>query len=49
MGFHVFCYTHGGERTTLHDVVWDAFVAITKNARFHVLQKQTHILSPLAL
>jgi hypothetical protein len=28
MGIHLLCYTHGGERTTSHDVVWDAFVCI---------------------
>jgi len=29
---------------TSHDVVQDAFVSITKDARFHILREQTHIL-----
>jgi len=28
---------HGGERTTSHDVVQDAFASIAKDARFQVL------------
>jgi len=31
-GIHFFCYTHGGERMASHDVVWDAFVSIMKDA-----------------
>jgi len=49
MGIHLLCCTHGGERTAFHDVVLDVFAAIAKNAKFHVLQKQTHVPSPLAL
>jgi hypothetical protein len=46
MGIHLLCCTHGGERTTSHDVVRDSFVSIAKDMTFHVLQEQTHILSP---
>jgi hypothetical protein len=49
MGFHLLCYIHGGERTTSHDVVWNAFVVIVKDARFHVSKKQTHVLSPVPM
>jgi hypothetical protein len=41
MGIHLFRYVHGGERMNLPDVVWDAFVAIAKDTRFHVSQKPT--------
>jgi hypothetical protein len=34
MGIHLFCYTHGGERTTSHDVVWNVFVANAKMRDF---------------
>lgn len=44
VGIHFLCYAHGGEKTASHDVVWDAFVSVTRDARFHVLQEQTHIL-----
>jgi hypothetical protein len=30
MGIHLFCYTHGGERATSHDVVQDVFASIVK-------------------
>ncbi len=39
MGIHLFHYVHGEERMTLPDVVWDAFVAIAKDTRFHVSQE----------
>jgi hypothetical protein len=44
MGIFFHC-AHGGERIILHDVVQDVFVAIAKDAGFHVSQKQTHVLS----
>jgi hypothetical protein len=31
----------------LHDVVQDFLTTITKIAGFHVLQEQTHVLTPL--
>jgi hypothetical protein len=34
---------------TSHDVVRNVFVAITKNAGFHVSQEQTHVLLPPTL
>jgi hypothetical protein len=49
MGIHLFHCEHGGERMASHDVVWNAFVAIAKDVRFHILRKQTHVLLPLAL
>jgi hypothetical protein len=47
MGIHLLCCTHGGERTTLHVVMWDAFEAIVENMRIHDLWEQTHVLPPL--
>jgi hypothetical protein len=32
-----------------HDVVWDVFASIMKDAEFHVLHKQTYVFPPLAL
>ncbi len=49
MGIHLLHCVHGEERMALHDVVWDVFMATTKDARFHVSWEQTHILPPLAL
>jgi hypothetical protein len=49
MGIHLLPCVHGGERTTLHYVGRDVFVAIMKDVKFHVLWEQTHILPPLAL
>jgi hypothetical protein len=34
---------------TSHDVVRDVFTSIVRDARFHVLREQTHVLSPFAL
>jgi len=31
MGIHLFFCTHGRERTTSHDVVWDAFASIMRD------------------
>jgi len=45
MEIHLFYCTHGGERTTSHDVVWDLFASIARDARFHFLWLQTHVLS----
>jgi hypothetical protein len=49
MGIHIFHCVHGGEKITSHDVMQDAFVAIAKDAGFHVSPKQTHVLSSPAL
>jgi hypothetical protein len=49
MGIHLLRCTHGGERTTSHDVVQGGFAYIMKDARFHVLWEQTHIFLPLFL
>jgi hypothetical protein len=46
MGIHLFHCTRGGERTTSHDAIRNAFVSIVRDARFHILQEQTHILQP---
>jgi len=44
MGIYLFCWTHGGERMILHDVMWNAFVVIATNVGLHMLQDQTHVL-----
>jgi hypothetical protein len=49
MGIHLFHCVHGEEKITSHDVMQDIFVAIAKDAGFHVSQKQTHVLSSSAL
>jgi hypothetical protein len=37
MGIHFLRCTHGGEMTTLHDVMQDGFIIVARDARFHVL------------
>jgi hypothetical protein len=49
MGIHLFCCAHGGEKTTSHNVIWDAFVSITKYVGFHGVREQTHILLLLTI
>jgi hypothetical protein len=49
MGIHLLHCAHGGDTTTLHDVMQDGFTIVVKDARFHVSQEQTHVLLPLAL
>jgi len=49
MGIHLFHYVHGGERMALCDVMQNNFVIIVRNAKFDVLQKQTHVLLPPTL
>ncbi len=44
LGIHLFQCAYGGERIASHDAVWDAFASIVRNAGFHVLWEQTHIL-----
>jgi hypothetical protein len=44
MGIHLLYCAHGGERTASHDVIQNIFSSIAKDAWFHILQKQTHIL-----
>jgi hypothetical protein len=39
MGIHLFHCTHGEERMGSHDVMWDAFVFIMKDATFFVLHE----------
>jgi hypothetical protein len=41
---HLFCCVHGGGHVATHDVVWDLFASIARDAKFHVLPKQTHVL-----
>lgn len=45
---HLLLCMHGGERTTLNDVVQNAFMIIVKDTKFHVSWK-THILPPPTL
>ncbi len=49
MGIHLFCFAHGGEKMTSHNVIWDAFVSITKDVGFHGAREQTHIILLLAI
>jgi hypothetical protein len=44
VGTHLFPCSHGGEWITFHDAIWNAFIYITKDMRFHVSCKQTHVL-----
>jgi hypothetical protein len=39
MGIHLLHYTHGEERMGSHDIMWDAFVFITKDVTFFVLHE----------
>jgi hypothetical protein len=39
MGIHLLYCVHGGERTTLHDVVQNVFATIAKDTGIHVSQK----------
>jgi hypothetical protein len=32
-----------------HDAMWNAFVSIAKNGKFHILCEQIHVLPQLAL
>jgi hypothetical protein len=41
--------SHGGEKIASHDIVWDAFVFIMRDAGFHILCEQTHVLLPPTL
>ncbi len=49
MGIHLLCCTHSGEKTASRDVVQNVFIVIARNAKFHVLQKQIHVLPPPTL
>jgi hypothetical protein len=40
---HLLCCVHGGERTTTHDIIWNSFVSIARDVRFHVLCEQAHV------
>jgi hypothetical protein len=40
-------FSHGGERTALHDILQEDFVAIATDVGFYVLEKQTHVFLPL--
>jgi hypothetical protein len=44
MGTHLVHYTHGGEKVASYDAIWDVFVLIARDAKFHVLREQTHVL-----
>jgi hypothetical protein len=46
IGIHLFRCAHGGERTTLHNVVQDTFMIVATDVRFHVSGEQTHVLLP---
>jgi hypothetical protein len=42
---HIFCFVHGRKCTSTHDAVRGFFTSIVRDVRFHVLHKQTHVLS----
>jgi hypothetical protein len=44
--FSSLCLYMVGERMPSHDVVWNAFVSIMKDARFHILHEYTHVFLP---
>jgi hypothetical protein len=44
MGIHLLYCAHGNERNNTHDAINDIFVAIMRDADFHVGQKQLHAL-----
>jgi len=44
MGIHFLCRVHGNEHTITHDAICDTFVAITRDAGFHVGWEQLHAL-----
>jgi hypothetical protein len=46
LGIHFFLCANGGERTISHDVVQDVFASIARDAGFHILGKQIHVLPP---
>jgi hypothetical protein len=37
MGIHLLHCTHGEERIVFHDVMWDAFTYIARDAKFHIV------------
>ncbi len=43
MGIHFIRCTHGGERMVSCDVVWDVFLSIMRDVKFHVLREHIHI------
>jgi hypothetical protein len=44
VGTHLFHCSHGEEQTTSHNTFWDAFAFIMKDAGFHALHEQIHVL-----
>jgi hypothetical protein len=46
MGIHIICCTHGGERTTSKDVVWNVLSVVARNVGFHFLRKQPMSFRP---
>ncbi len=49
MRIHIFHRMHGGEKIAFCDVMRNAFIAIVRDVRFHVSQRQTHVFLLLAL
>ncbi len=49
MGIPLVQCVHGGERMASHGVVWNAFEVITRDEKFHVSWKHTHVLQCFAL
>ncbi len=44
---HLVHYIHVRARMVSHNIVWNTFPTIVKNARFHILWNQTHVFSPM--
>jgi hypothetical protein len=42
MGIHLLRFAHGNEHTRTHDEVHNTFVAIARDANFHMGRKELH-------
>jgi hypothetical protein len=45
IGIHLLCCVHGGKHMATNDAIQNSFTSIVKDVGFHVLYKQTHLLS----
>jgi hypothetical protein len=48
LGIHLLQFSHGNERIETSDTICDVFASIAKEASFHVVLEQLHVL-PLML
>jgi hypothetical protein len=49
IGIHFLCFAHGNECIGTHDIIRDIFVAIARDASFHVGREQLHALPSITL